>query len=183
MLRHPAPHIFISATIALILGTGNVLAGGTHGGGHGQEANFGHSGIAADAGRSVNIVMTDNAFSIPTLDVTAGETIRFVLHNKGEILHEFALATPEMHVEHEEEMLDMFASGALSMNGTADQDHGGINMHDTGGHDATAAILVNPGDTAEFVWTFAQSAEEIEFACTIPGHYADGMVGPVHFTR
>jgi uncharacterized cupredoxin-like copper-binding protein len=43
-------------------------------------------------------------------------------------------------------------------------------------HEDANAILVEPGTTTEFVWTFPQ-AGALSFACTLPGHYQAGMVG------
>lgn len=34
--------------------------------------------------------------------------------------------------------------------------------------------LMEPGETAEVVWTF-NTKSELEFACNIPGHYDCGM--------
>ncbi|MBC7153337.1 MAG: hypothetical protein H5U19_01665 [Rhodobacteraceae bacterium] len=205
-LRTPFRVLLGAALLAL--STTPLLAAGSHDGDHG--ANVGHPGMAADVGRTVDVMMTDNAFSIPDLDVKPGETIRFVLHNRGHFLHEFAINTPQEHHEHEAEMAEMFASGALSMMGTGATDNhmggnymggnymggghmGGNHMGLAAGpateatepHTGAGAILVNPGDSAEMIWTFPKSdpASQIEFACTVPGHYASGMVGPVHIDQ
>jgi len=44
----------------------------------------------------------------------------------------------------------------------------------------TSGVWVEPGRAASFVWTFARTAD-LQFACDIPGHYEDGMYGPVSF--
>ena len=41
-------------------------------------------------------------------------------------------------------------------------------------------VTVEPGKTESFVWTFTRAAT-LEFACDIPGHYRDGMHGPITF--
>lgn len=186
-----------SAIAAALLATAPVSAAGNHDGGHddgghGHGAAFGQPGAAADVDRTIEIDMTDNRFSVPALTVRAGETIRFVLHNKGKLLHEFALGTPDMHQDHLGEMAEMFASGALSILGSkeaghmdapetvgagAEHAHAGQMHGDDEAHADANAVLVDPGDTAEFIWTFAHSAAEIQFACTVPGHYEAGMVG------
>ena len=43
-------------------------------------------------------------------------------------------------------------------------------------HDDPNTVLVEPGQTAELVWTF-KSPMTLEFACNVPGHYESGMVG------
>lgn len=165
--------------IALTCGALPALASGSHD--HGHAAGFGQPGTMAEVDRTIEVEMTDNAFSIDDLEVRPGETIRFVLHNRGDFLHEFAIATPHMHAEHEEEMADLLASGALSLDGMPGAaGHGGMQGMHGMGHDATNAVLVNPGDSAEFIWTFAETDQTIEFACTVPGHYQSGMVGPIH---
>ena len=47
-------------------------------------------------------------------------------------------------------------------------------------HDDANAVLVEPGATAELIWTFTNAAD-LEFACNIPGHYQAGMYGRVTF--
>ena len=43
-------------------------------------------------------------------------------------------------------------------------------------------VWVEPGKTGNFVWTFERTAN-LEFACNIPGHYEDGMKGPIRFVK
>ena len=45
-------------------------------------------------------------------------------------------------------------------------------------HDDPNSVLVEPGKTAELTWTFTR-ADNLEFACNVPGHYQAGMVGKV----
>jgi len=182
-----------AALLVAVIASGPVLANGSHGADRSSEITFGAPGSAARVDRTVEIEMTDNAFSIPALDVQAGETIRFVLINQGSFLHEFALATPEMHMEHEAEMADMFADGMLSVLGSKDPDLANPmsagemamgsaapgHMAQDAGHLDSNATLVDPGDSTEIIWTFAATDEKIEFACTVPGHYESGMVGTV----
>ena len=46
----------------------------------------------------------------------------------------------------------------------------------------SSGVMVAPGRTESFVWTFARTPD-LEFACDIPGHYEDGMRGPIAFVR
>ncbi len=43
-------------------------------------------------------------------------------------------------------------------------------------HDDPNSVLLEPGKTAEIVWTFNETTS-LEFACNVPGHYQAGMVG------
>ena len=153
----------------------------------GSHADIGQPAAAASATRTVNIEMTDLAFSPKTLEVKAGETVRFVLVNKGQLLHEFNLGDAAMHAEHQKEMLKMQQSGAMTTTGMnhSGMDHSGMDhgamgqgsMSMTGMvHDDPNSVLVEPGKTAELTWTFS-GARDLEFACNVPGHYQAGMVG------
>lgn len=113
-----------------------------------------------------------------TIDIKAGETIRFVLVNKGQLLHEFNLGDAAMHAKHQQEMLKMQQRGMLTPTGMKEMDHGSMAGMDHGmmKHDDPNSVLVEPGKTAELTWTFTK-ATSLEFACNIPGHYQAGMVG------
>lgn len=138
---------------------------------------IGAPGSAAKVDRTVAVTMQDNYFEPETIQVTAGETIRFKVVNKGSFLHEFAVGTPAMHEEHQQEMLMLMDHGVLhpthidheaAKQMQASMGHG---MHDSGN-----ALLLEPGQSAELIWTFPASGD-LEFGCTVPGHYQAGMVG------
>lgn len=148
--------------------------------------DFGQPGDAAKDVRTVEIKLGDMFFAPESLEVKAGETVRFVLKNQGSLLHEFNLGRAAMHAEHQKHMQQMMDSGAMSSAGMnhsmqgmdhSQMGHAGMNhgdmmkMH----HDGNS-VLVEPGKTAELTWTFSR-ATELEFACNMPGHYQAGMVG------
>jgi uncharacterized cupredoxin-like copper-binding protein len=143
-------------------------------GGHAYD--FGQPAPAAKATRSVEVVMGDMSFAPKAIDIKAGETVRFVLVNKGRLLHEFNLGDAAMHARHQQEMLQMQQSGMKAMDHgkMAGMDHG--KMDHGMKHDDPNSVLVEPGKTAELTWTFSK-ATGLEFACNIPGHYQAGMVG------
>ncbi|MGY2230565.1 cupredoxin family protein [Pseudomonas tolaasii] len=136
---------------------------------------FGQPAPASKATRTVEVTLQDISFSPKSLDVKAGETVRFVLVNKGQLLHEFNLGDAAMHAEHQKEMLQMQASGMLTATGMGPMDHAAMG-HGAMKHDDPNSVLVEPGKTAELTWTFTK-ATGLEFACNIPGHYQAGMVG------
>jgi uncharacterized cupredoxin-like copper-binding protein len=142
-----------------------------------QTYDFGQPAPAARASRSVEVVMGDMSFDPKAVDIKAGETIRFVLVNKGQLLHEFNLGDAAMHAAHQQEMLKMQQSGMLTPTAMKEMDHGSMAGMDHGmKHDDPNSVLVPPGKTAELTWTFTK-ATSLEFACNIPGHYQAGMVG------
>ncbi|MDY7065204.1 hypothetical protein PsexTeo8_16310 [Pseudomonas extremaustralis] len=142
---------------------------------------FGQPASADKATRTVEVVMQDMSFSPKSLDVKAGETVHFVLVNKGQLLHEFNLGDAAMHAEHQKQMMQMQSGGMMSATGMGKMDHSAMGHGEMGGmkHDDPNSVLVEPGKTAELTWTFSK-ATGLEFACNIPGHYQAGMVGKIN---
>jgi uncharacterized cupredoxin-like copper-binding protein len=141
---------------------------------HGPDHGMG-GGKPGDAGkvtRTVEVVATDNAFSLKALQVKDGETVRFVVRNEGVEAHEFLIGTAHEHAEHLKMMKAMVEQ---QKKGGPAHDMSAMAQH-------TSGVMVQPGATASFVWTFARAAE-LQFACDIPGHYEDGMHGPIGFGR
>lgn len=181
---------FVSVAAALVLAAGSgaaLAAEGAPGHVHGHSPAFGSPGKAADVKRTITIVMKDNSFDAPTITVRAGETVRFVVRNEGELLHEFNIGSPEAHAGHQKEMMAMMEMGMLTPTGIDQEkmkmDHSGMspemkNMK----HDDPNSVLVEPGKTAEMIWKFAKPIK-LEFACNVPGHYQAGMVGEFKFSK
>src|ERR1700712_1296501 len=102
----------------------------------GEHFAFGHPADAAQATRTVEVTLGDIYFEPKSLEVKKGETVRFVLVNKGRLLHEFNLGDAAMHAAHQQEMQKMVASGMLNSTGMnhnamAGMDHGDMGMkHD-----------------------------------------------------
>ncbi|EZI26165.1 MULTISPECIES: cupredoxin domain-containing protein [Pseudomonas] len=142
---------------------------------------FGQPASADKATRTVEVVMQDMSFSPKSLDVKAGETVHFVLVNKGQLLHEFNLGDAAMHAEHQKQMMQMQSGGMMNATGMGKMDHSAMGHGEMGGmkHDDPNSVLVEPGKTAELTWTFSK-ATGLEFACNIPGHYQAGMVGKIN---
>ncbi|MBT3533734.1 MAG: cupredoxin family protein [Rhodospirillaceae bacterium] len=168
--------------LTLSLSTGALAAGkhgGGHGGGHGQRADIGKPGKATDVSRTVTVTMTDNRYSPENIEVKKGETIRFVVENKGEFVHEFNIGTARMHKAHQKEMMMMMEHGVLEPDKI---NHDKMKMDMGGGktmeHNDPNSALVEPKKSAEIIWKFS-SATKLEFACNVPGHYESGMVGKI----
>lgn len=158
-------------------------AGGSHGGGHGDggKAAIGEPGKAGEIDRTIEINMFDNYFEPENISIKAGETIRIVVKNAGEFVHEFAIGTNAMHAAHQKEMMVMVEHGALEPDKI---NHQMMKMDMGGGmtmeHNDPNSILLEPGKAGEVVWKFSK-ATELEFACNVPGHYESGMMGQVRF--
>lgn len=170
---------FVAAGVVLLFSAG-AQAAGNHGGGHGNATSIGEPGKASEVTRIIEIVMSDNWFEPEKISVKSGETIRFVLKNEGEFVHEFNIGTATMHARHQTEMAVMFEHGVLEV----DKIHFDKMQMDMGNgqtmdHDDPNSVLLEPRKNAELVWKFS-SASRLEFACNIPGHYDAGMMGDIH---
>ena len=178
--------VVIACGAILALAMTNGFAGGTgdhdHGHDHGASSDDGHGGHAmsggghamaggepgkaSDVSRTITVTATEMEFNPKVITVKAGETVRFIVVNKGELLHELSIGTPEMQKAHQVEMQKMMDDGLLE----PDRMVGGM-VH---GHGNTA--MVEPGKTKEIIWKFAHDTR-LEFGCNIPGHYESGMKG------
>ena len=164
----------VSLTLALAAGA---QAADSHG--HGHAPDIGKPGKAAEASRTVTVTITDNRFAPERIAVKKGETVRFVVNNKGKLVHEFNIGTAAMHARHQKDMAMMVEHGVIE----PDRIHRDKMKMDMGGghrmdHDDPNSVLLEPGKSAELVWTFATDAR-LEFACNMPGHYDSGMTGDI----
>ena len=169
-LTRPLISVLTAAVLAIgIFGYANIsLADG----GHSSGPDIGKPGKASAAGRTVEIMMGDMYYEPGSLSVKAGETVRFVVRNTGQLLHEFNLGTAAMHADHRKKMAAMLKSGALTPTAL---DHSKMH-HGAMKHDDPNSVLLEPGQTAELTWTFSK-AGELQYACNIPGHSEAGMLG------
>ncbi|MEQ9639446.1 MAG: cupredoxin family protein [Alphaproteobacteria bacterium] len=189
----PIQILCAAACGAAIVGAGLALASPSyaashgHGGGHGHgkghsmSSATGAAGKASDVTRTVEVTMRDNFYEPENIAIANGETVRFVITNAGELVHEFNIGTAAMHAKHQEEMMMMVEHGALE----ADRIHHDRMKMDMGGgktmeHNDPNAVLLEPGQSGEVIWSFTTDAE-LEFACNVPGHYDAGMMGHIRF--
>lgn len=141
--------------------------------------DFGEPGEASNVTRTFELDLFDNYYEPERLEIRADETVKFIVRNRGQLLHEFNLGTADMHVAHQKEMLTMMSHGMLTPTGI---NHGMMNMAHSANtmpmmkHDDPNAVLLEPGETKELLWHF-HTPLTVEFACNIPGHYEAGMVG------
>lgn len=131
-----------------------VIAGGC-GGGHSDN---GHSGNgSADDGRepsrTVDVTMRDIYYEPTSVEVKAGETVKFVFRNEGDIVHDAFIGDEAAQATHEKEM-----------RGSEGGHHG----------DEDDALTVDPGKTASLTYTFDKPATLV-IGCHQAGHYGAGM--------
>lgn len=169
------------ASATITLGSSQAWSAGSHDGGHGAKKNIGIPGKASEAMQTIEIKMLDNYYEPESISVKQGETVRFIIKNDGEFVHEFNIGTAAMHTAHQEEMMTMFEHGVLE----ADKINYDMMKMDMGNgktmeHNDPNSVLLEPGKSGEIVWKFTK-AGKIEFACNIPGHYDAGMMGKIKF--
>lgn len=170
-----------AASVAVLAFTGASFAAGSGDHGHGPSADIGTPG--GSPSRTVNVTMFDNYYEPESISVAHGETVKFVVRNAGEFVHEFNINTPAEHASHGPHMQMMFDMGMIeidkinhaAMAATKGTDH---DMS----HDEPNSVLMEPGETREIVWTF-NTNNDLEFACNIPGHYDSGMAGAVNIAH
>ncbi|EHA16232.1 plastocyanin/azurin family copper-binding protein [Halomonas sp. HAL1] len=150
--------------LSLSLITGAALAAPGHGGGD--------SGLTdADVDRTITLDAGDMWFDPETLEMAAGEIVKFEITNTGNLEHEFVIGSKEAQEEHRQMMLNMANGGGHDMS----------NMSHGGGHDMAsmdmAGVTIAPGETGTLLWSVPDNVNELEYACNIPGHYESGMYG------
>jgi uncharacterized cupredoxin-like copper-binding protein len=70
-----------------------------------DQTPFGIAGDPAKVSRTIAIDMSDDMRYAPaTVDVKLGETVRFVVANKGATMHELVLGTPKDIAQHAQSM-------------------------------------------------------------------------------
>ena len=82
--------------IAMFLFTTNSIAA--------SMSMIGEKGDPKNVDRVVKIKMYDNYYEPNLIEVKKGETIKFVITNLGEMVHEYNIGTKEMHIKHQPEM-------------------------------------------------------------------------------
>jgi uncharacterized cupredoxin-like copper-binding protein len=123
---------------------------------------------ALQVSRSIEVTLLDSMnFTPDSIQVNAGETIRFVVRNKGKLAHEMVLGNAEAIAAHAKEMQAMAAAGNTG------------HQHEHGGGAGALAVSVPAGEVREWVVKFDE-AIELDIACLVPGHYEAGMKGKLN---
>ena len=140
---------------------------------------IGEKGKLSEVKRTIEIKMYDNYFEPNEIKIKKGETIKFIVSNYGELVHEFNIATKEMHIKHQPEMMKMVENQILladkidkkKMKEMAKKDHSMAHSHSN-------SVLLEPNEIGEIIWKFSTNTN-LEAACNVPGHYDVGMVADI----
>ena len=145
---------------------------------HSASMNMiGEKGDPNKIDRIINIKMYDNYYEPNLVKIKKGETIKFIVENLGEMVHEYNIGTKEMHIKHQPEMQKLVDHEILlvdkidrvKMKKMSKMDH-------SLGHSHSNSIMLEPKTSGEIIWKFSKDVN-LEMACNIPGHYESGMFG------
>ena len=140
---------------------------------------IGEKGNPDNIDRTIKIKMYDNYYEPNFIEVKKGETIKFIVQNLGEMVHEYNIATKEMHIKHQPEMQKLMEHGILlvdridmvKMKEMSKKDHSLSHSHSN-------SIMLEPKKIGIIIWKFSKDIN-LEIACNVPGHYESGMVGKI----
>lgn len=100
---------------------------------------------------TVDVHIRYSRFSMSTLHVRAGSTVRFLIHNDDPINHEFIVGDAHVHTLHQ---------------------RGSEKSHPP----VPGEVSLAPGELGETFYAFPTPGRFL-FACHLPGHFAYGMHG------
>ena len=141
---------------------------------------IGIKGKVSDVSKTIKVDMYDNYYKPKTINVKKGETVRFVVENKGVLVHEFNIATMMMHKKHGPEMLDMMKNGILLPNKINKEKMKQMaKMNPKMAHSHANSVLLEPKQKAELIWKFTSDAE-LFGGCNVPGHLEAGMISKIN---
>ena len=146
----------------------------------GPIKQIGEKGKFNEITRTITVKMYDNYFEPNQIDIKKDETIKFIVLNVGELVHEFNIATKEMHIKHQPEMM-MMVENEIILPDKVDREK----MREMGkknpvmAHSHDNSVLLAPGEKGQLVWKFSNKAK-LEAACNVPGHYEVGMIAKIN---
>ena len=145
----------------------------------GSTKAIGVKGSKESVDRVIEVTMYDNYYKPNKFKIKKNETIKFVVENKGELVHEFNIATKEMHLKHQPEMMMMAEHEILLANKIDKKKMMEMSKKNPAmAHSHSNSVLLSPGEKTELIWKFSNSVD-IEAACNVPGHYDVGMIAKI----
>ena len=139
----------------------------------GPGENIGKVGDIKNIQKIIRVDMYDNYFNPKKYRIKEGQTIKFVVENKGDFVHEFNIGTHDQHVKHQPEMAEMTKMGillpeAIDMKKMKEM----AKMNPKMNHSHGNSVLLAPGEKGELIWEFGDNPD-ILIACNVPGHYEE----------
>ena len=141
---------------------------------------IGKKGNPSEVEKVIKVKMYDNYYEPKKFKVKKNQTIKFIVYNYGKLVHEFNIATKEMHLKHQPEMMRMVENEILladridkkKMKELSKKDHSMSHSHSN-------SVLLEPNEIGEIIWKFSTDAN-LEVACNVPGHHEAGMIANIN---
>ena len=141
---------------------------------------IGKKGNPSEVEKVIKVKMYDNYYEPKKFKVKKNQTIKFIVYNYGKLVHEFNIATKEMHLKHQPEMMRMVENEILladridkkKMKELSKKDHSMSHSHSN-------SVLLEPNEIGEIIWKF-NTDSNLEAACNVPGHYEAGMIANIN---
>lgn len=127
-------------------------------------------GLEEDVSRTVAVDIKNDGFNARSIPVRHGETVRFVVRNRTARAYDFTIGAPYKQKQRRRLLQSLYDAGMT-----------GPQYYDLPDYRSFNAVFVPPGTTRELVWWF-NSAERLEFASNVPGHYERGTWGVFDFS-
>jgi uncharacterized cupredoxin-like copper-binding protein len=141
---------------------------------------MGEKGDSTEVDKVIKVKMYDNYYEPSEFKIKKNQTIKFIVYNYGELVHEFNIATKEMHFKHQPEMMKMVENEILLVDRIDKKKMKELSKKDNSmSHSHTNSVLLEPNESAEIIWKFNTEAK-LEAACNVPGHYEVGMIAKIN---
>ncbi|MEN3315702.1 MAG: hypothetical protein V7605_1936 [Acidimicrobiaceae bacterium] len=138
-----------------------LLAGCSSSGSSKSATGTGTAADAAKATRTVDVQISADGYTPPTIDVAKGETVTFRVVNNDSTVHEFVLGDAKAQDAYEKTMAAM---STQPMNGMADTPN---------------IIEVKAGQSKDITWAFPNAKTTVIYGSHQPGDYAKGLKGTI----
>ena len=141
---------------------------------------MGEKGDSTEVDKVIKVKMYDNYYEPSEFKIKKNQTIKFIVYNYGELVHEFNIATKEMHFKHQPEMMKMVENEILLVDRIDKKKMMELSKKDNSmSHSHTNSVLLEPNESAEIIWKF-NTEVKLEAACNVPGHYEVGMIAKIN---
>ncbi len=146
----------------------------------GSIKTIGQKGNPSEVKRTITVKMYDNYFEPAQFNISKNETIKFIVINLGELVHEFNIATREMHIKHQPEMM-MMVENEILLSDKIDKEKMKemAKKNPSMAHSHSNSVLLSPGEKGQLIWKFNNKVK-LEAACNVPGHYEVGMIAKIN---
>ena len=146
----------------------------------GSIGMIGEKGNPDQVSKIIVVKMYDNYYEPNKFEIKKNQTVKFIVHNYGELVHEFNIATKVMHLKHQPEMMKMVENEILLVDRIDKKKMKELSKKDKSmSHSHSNSVLIEPNKSAEIIWKFNTNAD-LEVACNVPGHYEAGMIAKIN---